>query len=266
MGVHVQTKRAPELRGRACLLCLFCLLGLVGRAVAQAQTPRDFETASVRHSAAGAQVRMEIDAVRFSARSSTLRSLIKEAFGVEDFLLQGVNGWMNGDLYTIEASIPVPSNHEQVMVMLRNLLTDRFHLKTHFETRQIKAYELVVDKGGPKLKSVADGEMPAQPSNTRPEKDLTLSAGTTIGDLVKFLNMRVNTPALGWPVVDHTGLTGRYQIWITFSNKLDPGGRSGSLDIDFLSELPLQLGLRLTPTRADFPFLVIDSADKPSEQ
>lgn len=191
--------------------------------------------------------------------------MIKEAYGIEDFQLQGINGWMNGDLYTIAASIPAPSNHDQVMEMLRNLLADRFHLKTHFENRQVKAYELVVDKGGSKLKALAYGEMPSQPSNTSPE-ELTLNAGTTVADLVKFLNMRVNTPALGWPVVDHTGLTGRYQIWIKFSNKLDPGGRSGTVDIDFLSDLPIQLGLRLVPNRADFPFLVIDSADKPSEQ
>jgi len=147
------------------------LLCLIACAVAQAQTPREFETASVRRSTSGAQVRMEIDAVRFSARSSTLRSMIKEAYGIEDFQLQGENGWMNGDLYTIAASIPAPSNHNEVMEMLRNLLADRFHLRTHFETRQVKAYELVVDKGGSKLKALAYGEAPAIKHQSRKRAD-----------------------------------------------------------------------------------------------
>jgi uncharacterized protein (TIGR03435 family) len=247
------------LRCRAGLLCLTaCTL-------AHAQTPREFEAASVRHSASGAQVRTEIDPVRFTARSSSLKSLIKEAYGMDEFQLLGSNGWMNGDLYTIAASIAVPSTHDQVMEMLRSLLADRFHLKAHIETRQVKAYELVVDKGGSKLQSLREGEALPTPANSKPD-EMTLSAGTTIPELVKFLNLRAGTPALGWPVVDHTGLNGRFKIWITFTNRPDPGGRSGTLDIDFLSDLPLQLGLRLVPTRAEFPFLVIDSAGKPPEQ
>lgn len=243
---------------------------LIAYAFTQAQTPAEFEAASVRRSDSGRQVRMEIDAVRFSAPSSTLRSLVKEAYGIEDFQIQGGNGWMNTDLYTIAASISAPSSHDQashdqVMEMLRNLLADRFHLKTHFENRQVTAYELAVDKGGLKLKPLADGDVSPQPLNTNPE-ELTLNAGTTVADLVKFLNMRVGTPALGWPVVDRTGLNDRYQIWIKFNNKPDPGGHSGTFDGDFLTDLPIQLGLRLIPTRAEFRFLVIDSADKPSRQ
>lgn len=122
-----------------------------------------------------------------------------------------------------------------------------------------------MDKGGSKLQPLQDGETSPQPANSKPD-EMTLSAGTTIPELVRFLNLRVGTATLGWPVVDHTGLNGCFKIWITFANKPDPGGRSGTLDIDFLSDLPLQPGLRLVPAQAEFPYLVIESAERPSAE
>ena len=88
---------------------------------------------------------------------------------------------MGKGLYAINASIVGPADHDQVMEMLRNLLIGRFHLKTHFETRQTKVYELTVAKSGLKANS-HDG----------------LFIGHTIPDLVRWLNGSSGPSAPGW--------------------------------------------------------------------
>jgi len=240
-----------------------CLISLTLLAPLEGQTGRQFEAASVRATPPGTPPYrpLDIDAVRFSARTATLRYLITQAYGIDDYQLMGTTGWMNGDYFTVAASIPTPSDHAQVMEMLRSLLAESFHLKSHFETRPTKVYELVVAKGGSKLEPLAEGDSGRPPSNSSPGQ-MTMSAGTTLPELVSFLNTRSGTAALGWPVVDHTGIQGRFKIWLTASLKSDPDGRSGTFDIDFPSELR-RLGLELKPTRADCSFLVIDNAEKP---
>jgi len=230
---------------------------------AQTQSGREFEVASVKRAPPGEKLyqRLEIDSVRFFVRAAPLRYLINVAYGFDSYQLVGAPKWMDDDLYSITASILPPADHAQVMEMLRNLLTERFHLKVHEDTHQTKVYELVVAKGGEKLVPLPDGETPRPPPNPSLEQ-VTLNAGPSMPDLVRFLNQRVGAGSLGWPVVDHTGLHDRYKIFLTFSVKADPDGRSGTFDMDYLSELPRQIGLRLEPTRADYSFLVIDSAER----
>ena len=149
------------------------------------------------------------------------------------------------------------------MEMLRGLLADRFHLKLHNETRRTKVYELVVAKGGSKLQPLQEGASREAPSNPNPDQ-ATLSVATTLPELAQYLNKQSGPSALGWPVVDHTGIGGKFRIWLTINTTSDIGGRSGTFNIDFLSELPRQLGLALEPTQADCSFLVVDSAGLPS--
>src|SRR6185312_1512806 len=141
-------------------------------------------------------------------------------------------------------SIVGTSHHAQVMEMMRNLLIERFHLKTHFETRQTKVYELMVAKGGVKA---------GDPGG--------LFLGHTIPDLVKWLNGSTGPSAPGWPVIDRTGLSGQHDVWLKI--EVHPGGTWG---VDYLAELPRQLGLRLQSARDDYPFLVIDRVEEPTPE
>ena len=72
--------------------------------------------------------------------------------------------------------------------------------------------------------------------------------------------------ALGWPVVDRTGLTGSYNLRLTVEIHADPDGRSGTWGVDYLTELPRQFGLRLSSARDDYQFLVIDQAEEPTPE
>jgi hypothetical protein len=221
-----------------------------GAAIAQPAAERKFDAASVKAAVtSNLDQRLQVDASHFSVRAIPLSYLIQHAFDVNRYQLTGGPAWMAKNLYTINASIVGPSDHAQVMEMLRNLLIERFRLKTHFETRRTKVYELTVAKGGLKAES-HDG----------------LFIGHTIPDLVKWLNGSTGPSAPGWPVVDRTGLTGQYDLRLQIEIHPDPDGRSGTWGIDYSAELPRQLGLRLEPARDDYRFLVIDHVEEPTPE
>ncbi|HVW09652.1 MAG TPA: TIGR03435 family protein [Bryobacteraceae bacterium] len=228
---------------------LLCATALVAQTnVVHTDTDPKFDAASVKPvTSGGIDQRLEIDASRFSVRAIPLANLILQAFDINQYQLSGAPAWMNRNLYAINASIAGPADRAQVMEMLRNLLMERFHLKTHFETRQTKVYELVLDKGG--LKTAGEG------LNWR-----------TIPELVRFLNMGTGPGAVGWPVIDRTGLSGEYDLRLKIEMKADPDGRSGTWSVDYLAELPRQLGLRLQPARDDYRFLVIDHVEEPTAE
>jgi hypothetical protein len=213
------------------------------------QTGAHFDAASVKPAGLGGlNQREEIDASHFSVRAIPLIALIMQAFDVNQYQLTGAPGWTGKNLYAINASIASPADHAQVMEMLRNLLIERFHLKTHLEIRQTKVYELTVAKDG--LRTEADGMMVAH----------------TMPEFVKYLNGLTGPAALNWPVIDRTGLPGPYDIRLKIELKADPDGRSGTWGLDFLTELPRQLGLRLQSARDDYTFLAIDHVDEPASE
>jgi hypothetical protein len=215
-----------------------------------AQSGAHFDAASVKPAITNhLDQRLQIDASHFSVRAIPLTNLIRQAFDVNQYQVSGGPGWMGKNLYAINASIAGPADHAQVMEMLRNLLMERFHLKTHFETRQTKVYELTVAKGGLKTDN-RDG----------------LLHWRTIPELVTWLNGTSGPGAVGWPVVDRTGISGEHDFRLQVELHTDPDGRGGTFGVDYLAELPRQLGLRLEMARDDYPFLVIDDVEQPAKE
>lgn len=176
--------------------------------------------------------------------------------------------------------------------MLRALLADRFQLKTHIETRETDGYALVVarpDRLGPGLHPVtldcdtnrlADSSKPGlfppevRPACGRSVVQRRLVAGpvlTTNKYAAHTMEMLANTlwGSLGRPVIDKTGLAGRFDVELKFITE-SPGapglGTSttppdGPSLIDALKE---QLGLELKSERATVNLLVIDSVERPT--
>jgi len=215
-----------------------------------AESGAHFDAASVKPaSPGGLNQRLQIDASRFSVQAIPLTYLIEQAFDVNQYQVTGGPAWMGKNLYVIKASIARPADHAQVMEMLRNLLIERFHLKTHLETRQTKVYELTVAKGGLKTEN-RDGVLHWR----------------TIPELVTWLNGTSGPGAVGWPVVDRTGLSDEHDFRLQVELHTDPDGRGGTFGVDYLAELPRQLGLRLDAARDDYPFLVIDHAEEPTPE
>jgi uncharacterized protein (TIGR03435 family) len=141
-------------------------------------------------------------------------------------------------------------------LMLQSMLADRFKLQFRWETREFPAYDLVVDKNGPKVRPLKEGE------SSRCTRDNSSVCGiTSIARLADFLRMVV-----GRPVLDKTGLDGSFDLLLDFDvfsirgQPLPPDYDKPSLT----TALQEQLGLRLKPRNASFPVLVIESVQRPT--
>ena len=224
----------------------------------QAAPAPAFEVASVKFSdrQAGSWFRF-LPGGRLSATSWT-KQTIQIAFGVEDYQVSGGPGWLGTDWYDIEAKAASPdATKEEITVMLRSLLTERFKLRVHQETKEFPAYNLVVDKNGPKLRPLKDGE------KSLCGRDNSNSCGTrTTAQLANNLHY-----TLGGPVFDKTGLEGKFDILLLFDvysirGQTPPAGYDQP---SLYSALQQQLGLRLEQQKTSMPVIVVDSIQRPTE-
>ncbi len=183
----------------------------------------------------------------------------------------GGPGWVDSEAarYEIQAKIDAAEfasmqkmtnaeERRQVALMEQSLLADRFKLKVHFETRVMLVYALVTAKGGPKLKPAQDGEA-SRLGNTGGEmsNELTASAVT----MAEFVNFPPMWP--GRPLVDQTGLKGRFNFTLKWSPEEPEETKAESPSL--FTAIQEQLGLRLVPTKGPVEVVVIDHIETPTE-
>ena len=143
-----------------------CLIGIFQgpSALAQQQTPRvEFEVAVIKPARAGAQgnfFEIARGGERFTATNAPLRVLIMMAYGVADWQVSGGPGWMNSEYFDIEAKPERPASREQIFQMLQSLLSDRFQLKLHKETREVPVYVLAASGKAYGLHENPSGDSP----------------------------------------------------------------------------------------------------------
>lgn len=149
-----------------------------------------------------------------------------------------------------KAEDPAKATEAQLYQMFQALLIERFQIKLHMETREAPGFALVIAKNGPKLQRTPEGEpwsykiIPGQP--------MTLSARKlTMPWFAGFLKSCLANS----PVIDMTELKGAYDIDLSWDQQ------NGPSIITALHEL----GLRLQPQKVPEPFLVIESAQMPTE-
>jgi len=243
-----------------------------------------FEVASVKQATpdqAQARRRPTVSADRIEFRSVTLWYCLSFAYSMKSYQMFGPD-WLREARYDIVAKGPAGTRRENLPVMMQALLAERFKVQTHQETREIPAAVLTLGKEGPKLKEAApesgDGQGGAQVGMSASESGterLDVKGGT-ISTLVNTL-----TGLLGSPVVDKTGLTGRYDFTLEFSRSETAGPKAtgGYQEPPPLPPPPAgtepglsiytsiqQLGLSLIGQKLPQSVLVIDSADRvPSE-
>src|SRR5579862_9137335 len=102
------------------------------------------------------------DPERITLVSVTMKRLLMVAYRVDENQISGP-GWLDSQRYAIVAKVPAGSTREQLLVMLQNLLAERFHLALHHEMKDFPAYELVIAKGGLKLKEADPAASPPEP-------------------------------------------------------------------------------------------------------
>ena len=265
------------LRGVAIAMLTVVACGLTAQETAPRPAFGAFEVATVKpidadHPKAGRYYRME-SADRFVAVNYTLKLLIAAAYDLNPRTISGGPSWVDSAKYDIVAKTPGqirPERTEQ-MAMLRALLTDRFGLQFHREQKDFSIYVLQVAKGGPKLKASAEApDAPDAPpqviSTVYPDRIKLPARNVTMGDFVAMMQRAL----LDRPVVDKTGLMGRYDFDLTWApDETQFGGEAPKMADDAASPplfmaLPQQLGLRLEATRGPVNALVIDRAREPT--
>lgn len=190
----------------------------------------------------------------------------------------GGPGWIDSDLYDIIAKAEgEPPLDQMAGPMLQALLEDRFKLKMHRETREVPVYVLTPGKNGVKpgaLKEAAScvpidlnhpEPAPDQPMPNFCDRQVFSSDGPnrivdSYGRSMESLAGGLLSNNLDRPVIDKTGITGRFDFRLEFArNMADNTGTS------IFTALQEQLGLKLTPDKGPVEVLVIDHVEKPSD-
>jgi uncharacterized protein (TIGR03435 family) len=227
--------------------------------------------------------------------SDSLFGMIVRAYGIKGCrpaleadcaLLSGGPNWIKKDKFDIQAKIPdgapeytftqfFAGRAPQIQAMLQALLGTRFQLRVHRETKRMPIYALVVTKNGPKIKKAGAVERTQLPDGTYFEKRGVMfqPAVQPDGERVIRLNARnasmqevaeTFSSILERPVLDRTGLTGEFDFTMEYAADGDQalvalGGP------ELFTAFQEQAGLKLEATRAAVDVLVIDHAEKPSE-
>lgn len=287
---------------RGALAFLMTALLATGALLAQAPLPT-FEAASVKPADPAAQGRFirRQPGGRFSTQGMPVREIVRFAYQVQDFQLEGMPSWAATESYDIIAKAegdPPPSppgTVDSMMLMLRSLLQERFKLATHTERKELPVYALVrlrPDQLGPRLEpstgdcqamvagaqaaARAGGAAPPPDVNGRPACGIRGGFGTLAGNGFP-MGPLVNTLAqiVRRTVVDRTGLEGPWAFDLKFApdpnqlpaGALPPGQALPAVDPDspsIFTAVEEQLGLRLESTRAPVDVLVIDRLERPT--
>jgi uncharacterized protein (TIGR03435 family) len=146
---------------------------------------------------------------------------------------------------------------EEMGERVRALLADRFQLLVHKEIKDQPIYALAVSKNGAKLQEAKEIG-PRQGMNTNRGRMQGFAASTE-------MLSQVLSNITGRPVVDKTGLTAKYDFVLEWTPDLGTAADSAPVGPTIFTALQEQLGLRLEPQRGPVPNIVIDRAEKPSE-
>ncbi len=233
------------------------VLSVVGFCNVFGQAP-SFEIASVKpsQSVVGHDGTITTDPERFTARNATLKRLIFEAYHVSYSQITGGPSWLDSNEYDIEARAENPVSAEQLRLMLRALLIERFKLVIRSESQERRVYALVVGKDGARLHGAPEGS-----HKWRFHGDLSQFAGVLAVQLTIPLldDPTVPSHARGAPipVVDKTGIEGIYDI----SLDIKPEQGADPFTV-WQRALQDQLGLRLESQKLPVEILIVDHADK----
>jgi uncharacterized protein (TIGR03435 family) len=282
-----------------------------------------FEVASVKPAApiSGNMIRVMMrggpgtpDPGQITYTNVTVKNVLMNAYGVKGFQISGP-GWLDSERYDIVAKLPRGATKAEFMAMLQNLLAERFKLTLHREKKDLPMYALVVGKNGPKLKESVDEAAPKEggpadgPAATmgkltmgrdgfpvlpaaaggRGAMAMTMmngnarmtANGQTMAGLAEMLSGQLDLP-----VVDMTGLTGKYDYTLYFAPEglagmrlpgglpppPPPGEAGGGMPAasapdaqsnpNLFTALQEQLGLKLEQRKGPVELLVIDHLEK----
>jgi uncharacterized protein (TIGR03435 family) len=232
----------------------------------------------------------------FTCDNCPLAMLFSEAYGLPVSRISGPT-WMNTQTYAIGARVSAGARKDELPLMLRSLLIDRLKIETHREKKEMAAYDLLVAKGGSRLKLSAS--QPAPPASEKPiyaygldkdgypnlPQDFKGMIGAGNGKLCYFYNGQTMngfadflSSVAAKPIIDETGLTGKYNLdlrWQTGASEDISSGvftagnapiatptRAADLAAALFEAVQSELGLRLESKKRLVELLVIDHVER----
>jgi uncharacterized protein (TIGR03435 family) len=250
-----------------------------------------FDVASIHETNPGAE--MHLVGGGFTPHTTNLKLenielswLIEIAYGVDNYQISGQPAWAGRTTFTVQAKSDAAADQKMATLdqdqlkleqqhMVQAFLAERFNLKTHWETKEGDVYNLVVAKGGPRLG--AAGSMPLTAKEQKGFGDGPVSPiyqkndgkgydwighACPIGDLVSIL-----TGMFGRPVIDKTGLTGKYDFVLKYKGNWDKDRSVDDMDPTPPLDRALleELGFKVEAAKGPTKVLVIDHIERPSE-
>jgi uncharacterized protein (TIGR03435 family) len=262
------------------------------------ETAPKFAVASIRQSPPPTGGPMFLDfgprpGGQWLSQNATFMMIIRSAY--PEFSLPGqiVGGpsWINTERFDIDAKADGDPPREVMADMLKHLLAERFRLKVHTEPREVEVFALLLARSdgrlGPRLrKSAVDcraveearkkaplaAAAPPAPSKP-PERPHCGMVGTAMNGVQRLLTGGTPVSAVatgiqqtvGRPVIDRTGLTGRYDVDLEFSGGAPlTAADQPNAPVSVFTALQEQLELKLEPRREKMDVLIIDQVERPT--
>jgi uncharacterized protein (TIGR03435 family) len=232
-----------------------------------------FDVATIKPNPGGPGIGFGIRGRTFSTFNTSLADLIVYAYDVHNKQILNGPDWIDKDKYDI-TGVPDAEgapNNRQWKMMVQKLLAERFQLTYHHDKREMPVYVLSVAKGGPRNlnKSDATGEGFSVPIRNIPGGFTMPIRNATMFDFTSFA---LQGAVLDRPVLDQTGIEGRYDFtltWATLGTEFGgsapaPQQATENPPANLFTAIQEQLGLKLEAVKAPADVMVIDKAEKPS--
>lgn len=238
-----------------------------------ADAPAVFEVASIKPSVPDRPGKLfTVKGRQVLTINTTVNDLITFAYGLHMRQINGGPSWLESEKYDV-TGLPAGQGLPtltQMRAMIQQLLADRFKLAFHRDTKELPVYAITVASGGPKL-TKNDSNPNGLPGLLFRGLGVLPGSNATIADLANVMQ----TAVLDRPVVDKTGLPGRYDFMLTWTPdetqfasrgvRVPPPAPDANGPPGLFTAFQEQLGLKLESTKAPVEVLVIDRIDKPSE-
>jgi uncharacterized protein (TIGR03435 family) len=234
-----------------------------------------YDIVSIKPNPGAATMRLSMQPDSLVGSGVSLKVLIDNAFGIRDSLVFGLPKWSESARYDISAKVVDADpamlrslTAEQRRAMLAAVLTSRFNLKIHRETRTLAVFNLETGKHGSIPKPSADAAAKIAALGT----GMVISnPGEIVAKGISFSSLASTLDGeLDRPVVDKTGLTGTYDLYLRWmpDNDATLNSKDAGADLtlpSLFTAVQEQLGLKMVPARGPVSVLVVDSVQVPTQ-
>jgi uncharacterized protein (TIGR03435 family) len=234
-----------------------------------------FQVATIKASKPDETLRIQIVGHRFSTTGTSMIDILKYAYGVHASQITSGPEWIRTEKFDLLADPETEQRptSDVMKKMVQQLVAERFQFSFHRDRKELPVYAIVPGKTEPRLtKSKHDDPNVIPAVGFAPSGRLS-AQNATLADFATFLQRYV----LDRPVVDETGITGRYDVDLKWTPDESPSGGTGSGGTGrsqpedaggppgLYTAFQEQLGLKLNATKAVVEVFVVDHVEHPSE-